>query len=170
VVAVVFVMAQFRRTVVSSVRSDKTQIAVQPRTLSVDKLHDAKFNCTSTTDVEEIHLLQITWSHDGRPISNDSRHHVTQTMTSQGGIGRLRIYGVGGADNGQYACTATSGLDTAVSQPADLLVKGLNHTHTHAHTHTFNGPLSRTARESRYQKGKTNLDFTEARDSEWQWY
>jgi len=25
-------------------------------------------------------------------------------------------------------------------------------------------------RVSRYQKGKTNLDFTEARDSEWQWY
>jgi len=23
---------------------------------------------------------------------------------------------------------------------------------------------------SRYQKGKTNLDFTEARDSEWQWH
>jgi len=23
---------------------------------------------------------------------------------------------------------------------------------------------------SRYQKGKTNVDFTEARDSEWQWY
>jgi len=23
---------------------------------------------------------------------------------------------------------------------------------------------------SRYQKGKINLDFTEARDSEWQWY
>ena len=23
---------------------------------------------------------------------------------------------------------------------------------------------------SRYQKGKTSLDFTEARDSEWQWY
>jgi len=22
---------------------------------------------------------------------------------------------------------------------------------------------------SRYQKGKTNVDFTEARDSEWQW-
>jgi len=22
---------------------------------------------------------------------------------------------------------------------------------------------------SRYQKGKTNLDFTEARDSDWQW-
>jgi len=37
------------------------------------------------------------------------------------------------------------------------------------HTHTFNGPLSGTTRVSRYQKGKTNLYFTEARDSEWQW-
>jgi len=27
-----------------------------------------------------------------------------------------------------------------------------------------------TTRVSRYQKGKTNLDFTEARDSEWQWH
>ena len=40
--------------------------------------------------------------------------------------------------------------------------------HTHTHTHPFNGPLSRTTRVSRYKKGKTNLDFTEARDSEWQ--
>jgi len=38
------------------------------------------------------------------------------------------------------------------------------------HTHTFNGPFSRTTRVSRYQKGKTNLDFTETRDSEWQWH
>jgi len=38
------------------------------------------------------------------------------------------------------------------------------------HTHPFNGPFSGTTRESRYQKGKTNLDFTEARDSEWQWH
>jgi len=40
----------------------------------------------------------------------------------------------------------------------------------HTHTHPFNGPLSRTTRVSRYQKGKTNLDFTKARDSEWQWH
>ena len=33
----------------------------------------------------------------------------------------------------------------------------------------FIGPLFGTTRVSRYQKGKTNLDFTEARDSEWQW-
>ena len=37
------------------------------------------------------------------------------------------------------------------------------------HTRPFNGPLSGTIRVSRYRKGKTNLDFTEARDSEWQW-
>jgi len=42
--------------------------------------------------------------------------------------------------------------------------------HTHIHTHPFSGPLSRTTRVSRYQKGKTNLDFTEARVSEWQWH
>ena len=40
----------------------------------------------------------------------------------------------------------------------------------YTHTHPFNGPFSGTTRVSRYQKGKTNLDFTEARDSEWQWH
>ena len=34
----------------------------------------------------------------------------------------------------------------------------------------FNGLFSRTTWVSRYQKGKTNLDVTEARDSEWQWH
>jgi len=36
--------------------------------------------------------------------------------------------------------------------------------------HPFNGPLSGTTQVSQYQKGKNNLDFTEARDSEWQWH
>jgi len=40
----------------------------------------------------------------------------------------------------------------------------------HTHTLPFNDPFSRTTRVSWYQKGKTNLDFTEARDSEWQWH
>ena len=35
----------------------------------------------------------------------------------------------------------------------------------HTHTHPFNGALSGTTRVSQYQK-----DFTEARDSEWQWH
>ena len=41
---------------------------------------------------------------------------------------------------------------------------------THTHTHSFNGHFSGTTQVSRYQKGKTNLDFTGARDSEWQWH
>ena len=40
----------------------------------------------------------------------------------------------------------------------------------HTHTHPFNGPFSGTTQVSWYQKGKTNLDFTEARDSEWRWH
>ena len=42
--------------------------------------------------------------------------------------------------------------------------------YTLIHTNPFRGPLFRTNRVSRYQKGKSNLDFTEARDSEWQWH
>jgi len=42
--------------------------------------------------------------------------------------------------------------------------------HTHTHTHPFNGRFSGTTPVSRYQKGETNLDFTEARDSECQWH
>jgi len=40
----------------------------------------------------------------------------------------------------------------------------------YTHTHPFNGPFSGTTQVSQYQKGKTDLDFTEARDSEWQWH
>jgi len=35
----------------------------------------------------------------------------------------------------------------------------------YTHTHPFNGPFSGTTQVSQYQRGKTNLDFTEARDS-----
>ena len=41
---------------------------------------------------------------------------------------------------------------------------------TYIHIHPLNGPLSGTTQVSRYQKGKSNLDFTGARDSEWQWH
>ena len=51
-------------------------------------------------------------------------------------------------------------IENKISQsPAHAVVN----THTHIR-------LTRTIRVSRYQKGKTNLDFTEARDSEWQWH
>jgi len=48
------------------------------------------------------------------------------------------------------------------------LLKSVAHSVCITHPRPFKGPLSWTTRVSRYQKGKTNLDFTEARDSEWQ--
>jgi len=38
------------------------------------------------------------------------------------------------------------------------------------YTDPFDGPLSETTWVNQYQKGKTNLDFTGARDNEWQWH
>jgi len=40
----------------------------------------------------------------------------------------------------------------------------------HTYIHLFNGLFSGTVRVSWYQKGKTDQDFTEARDREWQWH
>ena len=45
-----------------------------------------------------------------------------------------------------------------------------NKSRTNTPVYPFNGSFSGTTQVSRYQKGKTNLDFTEARDSEWQWH
>jgi len=46
----------------------------------------------------------------------------------------------------------------------------LLHRTNNKHTHPFNDPFSGNTQVSRYQKRNTNLDFTEARDSEWQWH
>jgi len=57
---------------------------------------------------------------------------------------------------------------TGVSDRSVKNVKVTAMTNSHnTHTHPFNSPFSGT---TQYQKGKTNLDFTEARDSEWQWH
>jgi len=57
---------------------------------------------------------------------------------------------------------------SGIIYPISLIIK--QYTHTYTHTHRFNGPFSGTTRLSRYQKGKISLDFTKARDSEWQWH
>jgi len=60
--------------------------------------------------------------------------------------------------------------DSKYTRWTQQLAENQQKTHTHTHTHPFNGLLSGTTWVSRYQKGKTNQDFTEARDSEWQWH
>jgi len=57
--------------------------------------------------------------------------------------------------------TASSYKLLSYSLVAICLCKGCTH------THPFNGPLYGTTWVVRYQKGKTNLDFAEASDSEW---
>ena len=58
----------------------------------------------------------------------------------------------------------------AAHQPIGSFGRRFTMATTCTHARPFNGPFSGTTRVSRYQKGKTNLDFTEARDSEWQWH
>jgi len=61
-----------------------------------------------------------------------------------------------------YICFLGKSAKTAVHRAALF--------DSYTHTHPFNGPFSGTTQVSQYQKGRTNLDFTEARDSEWQWH
>jgi len=70
------------------------------------------------------------------------------------------------------SCTAAGMLSNngAAARRSAANAGSVMRTMLNTHTHLFNGPLSGTTRVSRYQKGKTNLDFTEARDSEWQWH
>ena len=81
--------------------------------------------------------------------------------------------GFSGADL-ELVAVITAAVETAVCVDARVtgdvqqstLVSVYRHTHTHTHV---SRPFPGTTRVSRYQKGKTNLDFTETRDSEWQW-
>ena len=57
---------------------------------------------------------------------------------------------------------------TLISEPTGYII-GLLSYYTHTHTR-YTALFSGTIRVNRYQKGKTNLDFTEARASEWQWH
>ena len=72
---------------------------------------------------------------------------------------------------GRIACTECKDRPTVTNiQRSVCLSVCMYLSVAHNHTHPFNDPLSRTARVGRYQKGKTSLDFTKARDSEWQWH
>ena len=69
---------------------------------------------------------------------------------------------------GMWVLVAVTHTVVAYCYTRSLLLLQLFHLCTY--THPFNGPFSGTTQVSRYQKGKTNRDFTEARNSEWQWY
>jgi len=65
------------------------------------------------------------------------------------------------AANGHYKVVKLLLLHGADTTRNAVSCSTLAHTHTHP---------SATTRVGRHQKGKTNLDFTGAGDSEWQWH
>ena len=67
-------------------------------------------------------------------------------------------------------CQAESLVSAVLDYALECAKSIQNLGHTITHTHPFNGPLSGTTQVSRYQKGTTNQDFADARDSEWQWH
>jgi len=60
---------------------------------------------------------------------------------------------------------ATTAYQKSNYYEAKVTVHQITHTHTPAER-----PFSGTTQVCWYQKGKTNLDFTKATDSEWQWH
>jgi len=76
---------------------------------------------------------------------------------------------LGAMCNGAPVATVNPTYTACELAQMKLLYAIVTYTHTPTHTHPFNGAFSGTTQVSRYQKGKTNLDFTEARESEWQW-
>ena len=79
------------------------------------------------------------------------------------------LYKLSGRDD-TFLPKRCSGAKIFTGMPFWCIPARLHLFHTHTHTHSFNGTFSGTTQVSRYQKGKTNLDFTGARDSEWQWH
>ena len=63
-------------------------------------------------------------------------------------------------------CRNRHGKQLNLTQQKHAFTNQKKCTTTQTHTHMFNDPFSGTTRVSRYQKGKTNLDFTKARNSE----
>ena len=92
------------------------------------------------------------------------RHHSGDSRDA--GAGCCCLSAAAAADDDEAAAAAM--LSSSIWYEACTSSLCCKRTHARTHTHPFNDPFSGTSQVSRYQKGKTNLDFTEARDSEWQ--
>ena len=98
-------------------------------------------------------------------VAGDQDTRPAQTIVLTANFGVRRLYGL------EFSLVGLTG-NNSLTQFAGGHVQPCIHLFTlyQTHTHPFNGPLYGTTQVSRYQKGKTNLDFTEARDSECQWH
>ena len=110
----------------------------------------------------------LHYTYHSTKIKTLTTHHITISAARENTTNKRTTIATS-ADNCWFvSCRNATDRNEKYLSPHTVTanITGL-HSHT---THQFNGPFSRTTRVGRYQKGKTNLDFTEARDSEWQWH
>ena len=79
-------------------------------------------------------------------------------------------YACASIDTSVWFCASKMHIAVGYKKSEGNLWLSINPESSQHYIHSFNGPLSGTTRVSWYKKGKTSLDFTEAEDSEWQWY
>jgi len=111
------------------------------------------------------------------PVTSPSATPVSAPSLTPLRLDKIRCFQVSQTPTPFSRCNSFVDLNPSPLPQPDCLVDSLlnmvaspsSKVHTHARTHTHTGPFSGTTRVSRYQKSKTYLDFTEARDSEWQW-
>ena len=128
-------------------------------------------------------LLSHTLGHTiSSSVTGSTSHRSVWSMAKWASLcaGSLRWSGVGLLYRPRWGCVQSrpsarpsAAVDDSLtpSQRPDYCYTVAHNTYSHTHTHIpFNGPFSGTTQVSRYQKGKTDLDSTEARDSEWQWH
>ena len=118
-------------------------------TASCNNYHDSNYdNCSVTAthaDHDTLHHGQRVVNNSGLSKNNgDTFRKITRSL------------------NLAIAASVVSSVNLIISQESVRQYR--NAQIPEAHTHPFNGPLSGTTQLSQYQKGKTNLDFTEARD------
>ena len=126
-------------------------------------------NHTPAQPVLSSHWVQCLWLRLHQSFSPVYRGRADVVSEGQG----LSAYCMSAG----WLCAVSSYISAAGAISLHYLLSE-NYMHTfanlmtaHTHTHTrLTALFSGTTQVSWYQKGKTNLDFTEARDNEWQWH
>ena len=101
-----FIVTQITTTFFPS-NAEPAQILVHPAEVSVfDNDSSVIFECTTIG----FPIPTLTWYHNGRPLTNDSRTVIQDQMVVDGGVvfltSTLEICGAHAVDNGAYSCIA----------------------------------------------------------------
>ena len=77
------------------------------------------FECSATTDPDELSKLTIKWLHNGKVINLSTEAHIHKNVENNS----LTITTIVN-DTGRYTCVANNTLDVATAY-ADLVVQGM---------------------------------------------